>query len=62
MRLKPRPGFQYRDTATHQLVDPKGFDADPCDLDIVRALECGDLVRVNPKPPGRPTADTGSKE
>lgn len=48
VRLKPRPGCQYRDTVTKQLVDPDGFDADPCDLDIVRALECGDLVRVGP--------------
>lgn len=47
IRVKPRPGFLYRDTATRQLVDPDGFDADPCDLDIVRALECGDLVPVN---------------
>lgn len=49
IRLKPPTGQQYRDTVTRQLVDPEGFTADPCDLDIVRAIECGDLVPVNPK-------------
>lgn len=58
MRLKPRPGQQYRDPSTLQLVDPKGFDADPCDLDTVRALESGDLVPVNPKK----SATAGEKE
>lgn len=49
MLLKPPPGQQYRDTATKQLVDPEGFEADPNDLEIARALECGDLVPVNAK-------------
>lgn len=46
MLLAPKPGHQYRDTATKQLVPVDGFEADVCDLDIVRALECGDLVEV----------------
>ena len=46
MQVAPRPGFQYRDTNSLALVPPEGFDADPNDLDIARALACGDLVAV----------------
>lgn len=50
VRLKPPPGHQYRDTDTKQLIDPvHGADFDPCDLDVVRALECGDLVTPQPR-------------
>lgn len=49
MRLKPRPGCQYRRTDTFELVDPEtGFDADLTNLDIARQLRRGDLVPVNP--------------
>lgn len=48
MLYAPRPGFQYRHTQTHQLVPPEGQEVDVCDLDIVRAIECGDLVAVKP--------------
>lgn len=49
MLVAPRPGFQYRDTRTLQLVPAEGYEADPTDLDIARALACGDLVEVSAK-------------
>jgi hypothetical protein len=52
MLVAPRPGFKYRDTLTKQLVLEEGFEADPTDLDIHRALECGDLVPVEMAAPG----------
>lgn len=48
MLLAPRPGFKYRHTVTKALVPDEGFEADPHDLDIARALACGDLEPVNP--------------
>lgn len=46
MHVVPKPDHVYRRTDTLQLVGPEGFDADPCDLDVIRALECGDLAPV----------------
>lgn len=46
MHVAPRPGLKYRDTRTKQFVPAEGFPADPNDLDIVRAIKCGDLVEV----------------
>lgn len=51
MLLAPKPDFKYRDTATKQLVPAEGFDADPNDLDIARALAVGDLVPVETAEP-----------
>lgn len=57
MFLAPKPGHQYRDTRSKQLVPIVGFEADVCDLDIVRARECGDLVEVRaPKAKPAPKA------
>jgi hypothetical protein len=48
MLVGPKPDHHYRRTDTKELIAPGGaFEADPCDLDIVRALECGDLVKVD---------------
>lgn len=44
MQVVPKPDHVYRRTDNLQLIGPEGFDADPCDLDVIRALECGDLV------------------
>lgn len=44
MFVRPQPGMSYRHTQTMQLVPSEGFEADPSDLDINRALACGDLV------------------
>jgi hypothetical protein len=46
MHLAPKPGHYYRRTDTKQLVGAEGFDADPCDLDVIRALDCEDLAPV----------------
>lgn len=48
MHVVPRPDHVYRRTDSRELIGAEGFDADPCDLDIVRALECGDLSPVKP--------------
>lgn len=48
MHLAPKPGHVYRRTDSKQLIGAEGFEADVCDLDIVRALECGDLVPAKP--------------
>lgn len=48
MFLAPKPGQQYRDTRTRQLVPVEGFEADATDLDIARAIDCGDLVEAKP--------------
>lgn len=50
MLLAPKPGHHYRRTDTKQLVGSEGFEADPCDLDVIRALDCGDLSPVEGKP------------
>lgn len=44
MLLAPRPGLKYRDTLTKRLIDPAGEDLDESNLDVVRAMACGDLV------------------
>lgn len=49
MLLAPRPGCQYRDTVTKQLLPPEGVELDEKNLDVARALACGDLV-APPKP------------
>lgn len=54
MLLAPRPGQQYRDTVTKQLVPAEGFEADPTNLDIARALACGDLEEVIPAKAAKP--------
>lgn len=46
MFVAPQPGCQYRDTRTKQLVPVDGFEADEKDLDVARAVACGDLVEV----------------
>lgn len=46
MRLAPKPGHHYRRTDTKELIGAEGFDADPCDLDVIRGLDCGDLAPV----------------
>lgn len=48
MHLAPKPDHVYRRTDTKQLVPAEGEELDVCDLDIVRAMECGDLVPVKP--------------
>jgi hypothetical protein len=47
MLVAPPPGRKYRDTVTRALVPDEGFEADPNDLDIARALACGDLVELD---------------
>lgn len=54
MLVAPPPGRKYRDTVTRQLVPADGYEVDPTDLDISRALACGDLVEV--------TAGAGASE
>lgn len=49
MLLAPRPGHHYRDTRSKQLVPKEGAQLDPTDLDVARAIDCGDLLPVNPK-------------
>lgn len=61
MFVAPRPGFQYRHTQSRQLVPTDGFEADPTDIDIDRALACGDLVEVETKPRGRKPAAQASE-
>jgi hypothetical protein len=51
MFLAPKPDHQYRHTRSLQLVPADGFEADETDLDIDRALQCGDLVEVEPPAP-----------
>jgi hypothetical protein len=58
MRVAPRPGFKYRDTRTQQLVPAEGYEADPADLDVARALACGDLIEVK----AQKAAPASSKE
>lgn len=72
MHLAPKPGHHYRRTDTKQLVGQEGFDADPCDLDVIRALDCGDLAPAEPasakkkaggkKPPAAPAAPVDQPE
>lgn len=50
MHVVPKPDHHYRRTDTKQLVGAEGFDADPCDLDVIRALDCGDLAPSEPAP------------
>lgn len=56
MLLAPRPGFQYRDTVTKQLVPEAGMELDPADFDVHRALECGDLVEVKVNSKSKPAS------
>jgi hypothetical protein len=61
MLLAPKPGFQYRDTVTLQLVPPEGMELDETNLDVARAIACGDLVE--PPPPAKAAkADSAPKE
>lgn len=46
MLLAPKSGFQYRDTVTKQLVPPEGAEMDETNLDVARAIACGDLVLI----------------
>lgn len=53
MLLAPRPGCQYRDTVTKQLVPPEGVEMSETNLDVARALACGDLAEVEPPKPAK---------
>jgi hypothetical protein len=46
IHLAPKPGHVYRRTDTKALVGDEGDHFDPCDLDVVRARECGDLLEA----------------
>ena len=44
VHLQPPEGQSYRDPATRKLVPAEGQLFDPTDLDVARAIACGDLV------------------
>lgn len=64
MLVRPGPGLKYRDTVTKLIVPDDGFDADPMNLDIARALACGDLVEVTESeaPPVAKASAASSKD
>lgn len=57
--VKPPPGRLYRIPATRQLLEPDGREVNLLDLDWVRALRDGDVVRCDP--PAPPPAAASAK-